>query len=544
SIEDVLGYTSTEFMNHYTTYLTNNPINEKVQYYSELCMQGMVQSSYELEIYCRNGIVKTLEISEVPTFDEQGNVVSVEGIAHDITERKQAEQALAESEKSLKNAQKMAQLGSWEFYPESKLVKWSAQVFRLLGYEPDEIKANVEIYMQHIHPDDREYVEKMLAENILNKNNFCYEYRLIKKDGSICYIETNGKSICDEKGKMINMIGFLQDITKRKQIETELQIAKEKAESANKTKSAFLASMSHELRTPLNGILGYVQILKHGENLTNDQLDGLNTIYKSGNHLLAVINDILDIAKIEAGKLELYLASTNLHNLLNEVINVMQITEKQVQLIFEASEDLPFVVKADEKRLQQILLNLLSNAIKFTKTGHVTLKVENKIVKRDLSTIRFEIKDTGIGMTPEQLKIIFFPFEQVGDKHLEGTGLGLSITNKLVHLMGGELKVSSVFGKGSTFWFEITLPLLKKGHFVQPKIPKLVKMDKFIPPPLANLQALYELTMFGNLKLVRNEAQKLIKIDGKYKLFVQEIDKHAKEFDDEAILELIESFLS
>ncbi|MDM8567092.1 PAS domain S-box protein [Candidatus Halobeggiatoa sp. HSG11] len=498
----------------------------------------------EHRLILKNGTQKWVHVIGKAIRNENGETVFLTGITQDITERKQVEEALAKSEQGLKDAQQMAQLGSWEFYPDKMTVKWSEQMFRLLGYEPGEIEANVEFFMAHIHPDDREYQEKMLAEIILNKENFSYEYRLIKKDGSICHIEANGRSYYDKKDNIIKMVGFLQDITRRKQIENELQIAKEKAEVANQTKSAFLASMSHELRTPLNGILGYVQILKHGNNLTNGQLNGLNIIHKSGNHLLAVINDVLDIAKIEAGKLELYLATTNLHNLLNDVSNIIKITDKKLKFIFEASEDLPLKVEADEKRLRQILLNLLGNAIKFTNEGYVALRIKKHATKQNL--IRFEVQDTGVGMTPEQAKIIFYPFEQVGDKkkHLEGTGLGLSITNKLVNLMGSELKVSSEFGKGSTFWFEIAFQVLAEKKFVQPKITKVIKTDKLIAPSLTDLQALHELTMFGDLKRVQDKAKQLLEIDNKYMLFVQKIDRYAKEFDDEAILELIESAMN
>jgi predicted ATPase/signal transduction histidine kinase/tRNA A-37 threonylcarbamoyl transferase component Bud32 len=323
--------------------------------------------------------------------------------------------------------------------------------------------------------------------------------------------------------------------------------AEEKAEAANQAKSAFLANMSHELRTPLNGILGYAKILKRSDNLISSQIDALNIISKSGNHLLTLINDILDLAKVEAGKLELFTAATNLLMLLDGVEGIMQIgaQQKGIQFFLEASENLPVTVEADEKRLKQILLNLLGNAIKFTNNGHVLLIVKNQLVKDNLVTIKFEIQDTGVGMTPEQTQQIFQIFEQVGDKkkRLEGTGLGLSISRQLVELMGGKLQVSSKFGKGSTFWFEITLPILELGNFVSAKIPKVVKTEKLIPPPLAELKILYELTMFGDLELVKEKAQQLEKRDVKYAAFAQKLCEHAKQFEDEPILALLESFM-
>ncbi|XVJ69834.1 MAG: response regulator [Rhizobacter sp.] len=270
----------------------------------------------------------------------------------------------------------------------------------------------------------------------------------------------------ERESELANHRDHLEEVVRERT--SELRLAKEKAEDASNAKSQFLARMSHELRTPLNAIMGYAQLLSVDRNLTPKQETGLDTIYKAGEHLLTLIVDVLDLARIEAGKAELYTQPMSLPTCLHEVMNILSIhaQDKALAMQLDMATDLPDCLVADEKRLRQVLINLLGNAIKFTDQGSVVLAVRT-ISSQDRGVdLRFEVRDTGVGIEPHQMQRLFGVFEQGGEaRHREeGTGLGLAISRQLVRLMGGDIHVQSTLGLGSTFSFELSLPL---GDVVQ-----------------------------------------------------------------------------
>ncbi len=300
-----------------------------------------------------------------------------------------------------------------------------------------------------------------------------------KKNGDMYWELSTISPIKNQQGAATHYLAVQQDISEQKRLEAELRQAKDMAEAANQAKSEFLANMSHELRTPLNGILGYAQILKLNKNLTESQYKGIDIIERSGQHLLHLITDILDLSKIEARKIDLDASPFLFSAVLNDIaaIITIQAEKKGISFTCEACPELPAAVQGDQKRLKQVLLNLLGNAVKFTEQGHVTFRVcpvsEGEEFHECKSPpphhIRFEVQDTGMGIPETDQEEIFSAFKQGGEytRVTEGTGLGLAISRQLVWLMGGELYVKSTEGKGSMFWFDVPLPEVEEWTVTQ-----------------------------------------------------------------------------
>jgi PAS domain S-box-containing protein len=337
---------------------------------------------------------------------------------------------------------------------------------RMTGYSRDDLKSGALRWTDLTPLEYRETEERAIEALKQTGSVTPFEKEFIRKDGSRVPILLGVTSFEDSRD---TGIAFVLDLTERKRAEAE-QKARHAAEAANQAKSAFLANMSHELRTPLNGVLGYAQILKLQPNLGERALAGLDIIQQSGEHLLTLINDVLDLSRIEAGKMELYLVPVRLPELLRTVTDTIGIRahEKGLLLNIDDAIDVPAAVRVDPPRLRQVLLNLLSNAVKFTDHGQVVLRVRCRGKSEASIRLRFEIEDTGIGIPPGQLESIFQPFEQGTDvqHRFGGTGLGLSISRQLVRLMGGEIHVDSNAGVGSRFWFEVDLPM----EVVEPKV--------------------------------------------------------------------------
>ncbi|MDV7340736.1 PAS domain S-box protein [Terasakiella sp. A23] len=378
------------------------------------------------------------------------------GCVRDTSMRTQAEQALRTSQERLRMSQQVGKIGTWDWHLVDDVLYWSDQVPPLLGLAVNQSEVRGERLVDWVHPDDLARVKAAVHDCIKNGTEFKQEHRVRWPDGTVRWVLEHGNIIQDDAGQPVRMIGVILDMTETKTREDELRVARENADQANKAKSEFLSKMSHELRTPLNAILGFAQLLgisrKHA--LSDRQQTQVDQIVQAGHHLLELINEILDLSRIEAGRLNLNLENISLQSVVDDCLPLVETLAREQKVHLNCEGDMEVQLCVDRTRLKQVLLNLLSNAIKYNKEdGHVWLDVRRK----GQGVIRISVRDDGIGIGEEYQDELFKPFHRLGAEvgDVEGTGVGLTLTKQLVEIMGGIIDFESQQGHGSRFWIEL-----------------------------------------------------------------------------------------
>ncbi|HWK45420.1 MAG TPA: PAS domain-containing protein [Stellaceae bacterium] len=393
--------------------------------------------------------------------DSAGRLIAITGAFQDVTDRKLADWELRLSQERLALVLQAANLATWRLDLAAGTREVSDHYLTLADFSREEFPKSITALWDHIHPEDGPVAKQAFADHVAARSPlFEVEMRFRQKDGGWRWVLSRGAVVeRDEAGEPLVASGILFDISERRELTDALTAARDAADQANRAKSDFLASMSHEIRTPMNGVIGFADLLLDGK-LDQEQQRNATLLKEAGKSLLAIINDILDVSKIEAGKLDLEHIPICLSEIADGTVSILraQAIAKGIDLHLDIDRNLPSWVKGDPTRLRQILLNLMNNAIKFTERGSVTVRALREVGPAG-AMARFEVSDTGIGVPSDKLDRLFQTFSQVNrstSRHYGGTGLGLVISKRLAEAMGGEIGVTSEFGSGSTFWFTIT----------------------------------------------------------------------------------------
>jgi PAS domain S-box-containing protein len=460
-VDKISGYPCSDFIhNQVRSYASviHPDDREKVYQFVQQGVNSKRPYTIEYRIIHKNGHIKWVHEKGRGIFNSKNQLLSLDGVIFDISERKQTEKALLETNKFLEQIMNTTTHAIFVIDLEGQFIRVNQATSIISGYWRQELIGQP--FSIVLPPDSLPDIQKQFFKAAVHGRTVSeYETKVVRKDGNQAMIIFSIAPMFQE-GKIVSVVGTAEDITKRKQAEIALQQAKEQAESANRAKSEFLATMSHEIRTPMNAVLGFSELLS--QLVTNQQQQNyLESIKTAGKTLLTLINDILDLAKIEAGRLEIQYQAVKIYNIFDEIkqIFALKIANKQIDLIVDIDEQLPSALILDEARLRQVLLNLIGNAVKFTDQGYLKLTVQKKDqIDKSHIDLLISVEDTGIGIPAEQQQIIFDAFRQQDGQSTRkygGTGLGLAITKRLVEMMKGEISVTSTVGKGSVFYITL-----------------------------------------------------------------------------------------
>ena len=506
----IYGYASPEELISHLTNISEQLYvdpNRRTEFKRLIQEHGTV-SDFESQIYGKNGKMIWIAESARAVRDTKGKVLYYEGAVQDITRRKQAEEELTQSQQRLSFHLEHTSLAVIEWNVNFEVVEWNPAAQAIFGYSKSEAIGRYAAGLI-VAENAKEQVNQIWQALLSQQGGTHSKNENVTKDGSVITCDWYNTVLLNDDGKVMGVTSLVNDITERERVKAELRQAKEAAEIANCAKSQFLANMSHELRTPLNAIIGYSEMLQEeAEDLEQeDFIPDLQKIHAAGKHLLGLINDILDLSKIEAGRMELYLETFDISAMAEDVVTTLQpLVDKNTNILNIQFGNELGSMHADLTKVRQSLFNLLSNACKFTQQGTITLTLsrgrggdgENSSIQiqdgESIGTsssplplnspdwITFQVRDTGIGMTPEQMSRLFEAFTQADastTRQYGGTGLGLAITKKLCQMMGGDVTVESEVGKGSTF--TIHLPTIVLDPKAQPT-PSLPLKSTLGPP--------------------------------------------------------------
>ena len=486
--ERLFGYTRAELIGQPVEILIDDALKTRHVhlrdgYVARPTQRAMGAVGQELWARRKDGSRLPVEISLSPMESPDGLLVV--SAVRDVSQRKAAEQELRNERERLEAAASGANLGLWDVDPRAGVILVNEIFERQLGYEPLALRETAEKWSRLrgglaawpglIHPDERAHVVRLIEQHLAGETETYHaEHRVRGPDGSYRWILSVGKSVeRDSGGRSLRVNGVHIDITEMKALQAALEKARDAAESATRAKSDFLANMSHEIRTPMNAIMGMTHLALQTP-LTAQQEDYLVKAHTAAETLLGIINDILDFSKIEAGMLELEQVDFSLDDTLDSIANLIagKAAQKKLELLFDRQPDVPVALHGDPLRLSQILINLANNAVKFTDTGEIVIAVRVEARDAESVTLRFSVRDTGIGLTKEQIGKLFQAFSQADTsttRRYGGTGLGLSICKSLTAMMRGRIWVESEPGVGSEFFFSATFGVAsRQQHRIEP----------------------------------------------------------------------------